>query len=231
MRPRLLDLFCGQGGAAMGYHRAGFDIVGVDLARSAALHYPFPFHRGDALAYLAEHGAEFDAIHGSPPCKVHTRLGGVREAPPAMLFDMPTHTDLVGATRQLLNAAGRPWIIENVEGAPMPDAITLCGTMFDLGAICADGVYRQLRRHRLFESSHPIHPPGPCAHVGHAVGVYGNGGGRAGWHLSGYLADRDEAAAALGTEWMTRRGASQAIPPAYTEWLGVQLLDAVPARG
>ena len=225
-RPRLLDLFCCQGGAAAGYDAAGFDVTGVDFRSMPR--YPYRFVRGDALAYVAEHGGEFDAIHASPPCQAHTALRSRIPVEGPQLFAMATHPDLVPATRAALTATGRPWIIENVPGAPLRDPVVLCGSMFGLDAVCGDGVVRQLRRHRLFEASFPIAPPGPCSHHGQPVGVYGEGGrqttgGR-------YKADTGEAVAALRVPWMDRRGVSQAIPPAYTEHLGRQLSAAVAAR-
>jgi site-specific DNA-cytosine methylase len=107
-RPRLLDLFSGAGGAAMGYHRAGFDVVGVDLNPKVGKHYPFEFHQGDALEYLAEHGAEFDAIHASPPCQAYSVTASCTP---------PNYPRLIAAARALLTEAGTPWVIENVEGA------------------------------------------------------------------------------------------------------------------
>ena len=103
---RLLDLFSGAGGAAMGYHRAGFDVVGVD--KEPMKRYPFEFHQGDALEYLAEHGHEFDAIHASPPCQAYCSLKSMPNA--------KKHPELVEPTRALLKASGKPWVIENVIG-------------------------------------------------------------------------------------------------------------------
>jgi DNA (cytosine-5)-methyltransferase 1 len=215
VRPRLLDLFCCEGGAGMGYHLAGFDVVGVDLAPQPR--YPFEFVQGDALAYLEQHGREFDAVHASPPCQAYSAL--------AVLSDLE-HPALVPVTRAGLVAVGRPWIMENVPGAPMPAAVMLCGSMFGLGADCEDG-YHQLRRHRLFEH-HPdvdAWPPYTCQHVGQPIGVYGGGGGA---RSNGrYQARRTEAATALGTPWMTKHGMTQAIPPAYTQHLGAALLAAL----
>ena len=207
----------------MGYHRAGFDVFGVDLRRN--LQNPFPYFVGDALAYLDSHGQEFDAVHASPPCQAHSILKNRhRDDFDSMLFPMTAHPDLVPATRAALIAAGLPYIIENVPGAPLLDPVILCGSMFGLGAVCEDG-WRQLKRHRLFESNVPLIPPGPCVHVGDTVGVYGNGGGGLRAATRGYKATQQEGNAALGTGWMSVYGMSQAIPPAYTEWLGAQLLD------
>lgn len=131
-KPRLLDLFCGAGGAAMGYHRAGFEVVGVDLKPQK--HYPFEFHQADALEFLAEHGREFDVIHASPPCQAHTSLKNLHDK------DYP---ELIEPTRRLLEKTGLPYIIENVVGAPLRNPILLCGSSFGL----------RVRRHRLFESN------------------------------------------------------------------------------
>jgi DNA (cytosine-5)-methyltransferase 1 len=221
MRPRLLDLFCGAGGAAMGYHRAGFDVTGVDIALQPR--YPFAFVQADALDYLGAHGAEFDAIHASPPCQLHSaahRIGNGR----------PEHHDCLMQTFRLLEALRQPWIVENVPGAPMPHAIILCGTQFGL----------RLRRHRLFTSNTLLFEPGaPCKHrpgdytiFGQAVQLCGSRGpdyrdasGRA--HYRQLRRFLGEGQRAMGIDWMTRAELSQAIPPAYTEYLGRQLLRAL----
>jgi len=213
-RPRLLDLFCGQGGAAMGYHRAGFDVVGVDI--NLQPNYPFEFHQGDALDYLLAYGDEFDAIHTSPPCQGYSALRSLHTG---------KHPMLVGAVRLLLQETGVPWVIENVPGAPLIDPVVLCGSHFDLGTTCRDGIYRQLRRHRLFESSERLSVVRSCCHAGQPVGVYGHGGG--GQMTRGYKGDKADSLAAMGTPWMDRRGVSQSIPPAYTEHVGRQLIAAM----
>lgn len=218
-RPRLLDLFCG-GGAAMGYHRAGFDVVGVDLTPQRE--YPFDFHLANALTFDLD---GFDAVHASPPCKFATvaRHGGRRQQP---LFD--PHDDLLTPTlnrfRNELN--GIPWVIENVPGAPMPDPIVLCGSMFPETFT--------IRRHRLFISNVTIPAP-PCQHAkqGPIVGVYGSGGAdsnRANRPGSGggtKVAGAD-AAKALGIDWTVDQSRlAQAIPPAYTEHIGKALREAI----
>ena len=159
-RPRILDLFSGAGGAGMGYSRAGFDVVGVDIAFQK--NYPFTFHQGDALEFCREHGHEFDAIHASPPCQAFTAL---RTMPNAK-----EHKDLLTPTRELLQEMGLPYVIENVPGAPMHNYVMLCGSMFGLG--CADA---ELRRHRHFETwPFSVLTP-PCAHgwKQRVIGVYG----------------------------------------------------------
>lgn len=213
-RPRLLDAFCGEGGASVGYHRAGFDVVGVDLSAKALRRYPFPSVRADAVWFIREHGHEFDIVAGSPPCKAHNDLQRQWKR---------DHPNLIPPTRAAMISTGRPWVIENVEGAPLIEPLVLCGAAFLLGAICADGVGRHLRRHRLFESNVPLMGGGCACPAGQSLGIYGTGGG--GQMTRGYKADRAEAAEALGVDWMTRAGLSQAIPPAYTEFLGAQLLD------
>lgn len=223
-RPRLLDLFCGAGGAGVGYSRAGFDVVGVDLV--AQPHYPFEFWLWDALLYLKQWDGSlrFDAIHASPPCP---RYSVLRHANVTKGSD---HPDLVDATRELLEATGLPWVMENVPGAPMTPQIVLCGSMFGLGS-----GERQLRRHRLFESNVMLMQP-QCQHKGEAIGVYGGGptgrytfenGIRKGLkgRRGGYQGRVDERREAMGIDWMTSKELNNAIPPAYTEFIGKQLIQ------
>lgn len=217
MTYRLLDIYSGAGGAARGYQMAGFHVTGVD-------HRPQPryagdaFIQGDALDYCREHGHEYDVIHASPPCQAHTSLRALHPG--------QNHPDLIEETREALIAFGRPWVIENVIGAPIT-GIVLCGSMFGLGAGCRDGTFHQLRRHRLFESSQFLLAP-RCAHVGRPVGVYGNGGGTAGQAnlpgVNGFTGNARERREAMGIGWMSRYELSQAIPPAYTNYIGQQLL-------
>ncbi len=224
-RPRLLDLFCGAGGAAMGYHRAGFDVVGVDIKPQP--HYPFAFVQKDALVYLHDPWAwadEFDAIHASPPCQAYSVL---RRANPDAEYP-----NLIEPTRELLEATELPYVIENVPGAPTRHLIVLCGSMFGLGA---NG--RQLRRHRNFELSFPMMSP-PCQHQGEAIGVYGGGptgrytfenGAKKDYYnrRGGYQGTIAEKREAMGIDWMNAAEINQAIPPAYTEFIGRQLLSHV----
>lgn len=204
--PRILDLFCCAGGAGMGYHRAGFDVVGVDLEPQP--HYPFPFHQGDALEYLQAHGHEFDAIHASPPCQAYTK---------ARKLQGNTHPELIIPTREALQRLGIPWIVENVPGSPLINPVILCGTMFGL----------RTYRHRLFESSFPITAPNHPAHTakqtkmgrppkdGEFLQMVGN--------FSGVPLARE----IMGTPWMTQYEMAQAIPPAYTTFIGWQLRAAL----
>jgi DNA (cytosine-5)-methyltransferase 1 len=186
----------------MGYHRAGFEIVGVDIEPQPR--YPFTFVRADALAYAREHGSRFDAIHASPPCQRYTTGGRVK--------DRENRPDLVGATRLALMEIGRPWIIENVPGAPLFRTTILCGSMFGL----------QVRRHRLFETSFDIPEPPPCDHKGQGpiVGVYGRPHGQAGAWPGMLPSTLETWSKAMGIDWMDADGLSQAIPPAYTQWIG-----------
>ena len=211
-RPVLLDLFCGAGGAAMGYYRAGFRVVGVDMQPQPR--YPFEFHQADALTFPLD---GFDVIHASPPCQAHSRIS-------QNLGYASRHADLLPQTRARLMSSCAPWIMENVSGAPMPAAMVLCGSMFGLG-IPELGWYVQ--RHRQFESSHILFTRAACHHVGLAISVVGNGTPK-------YLRDRigrtftaAEARRLLDIDWMSRAELSQAIPPAYTEWIGRQLLAAL----
>lgn len=210
-RPKLLDLYCCAGGAAMGYHRAGFDIVGVDIAPQPD--YPFEFHQGDAIEFLKKHGHEFDAAHGSPPCQASCTLTkGTNKG--------REYQQLIPATRDAFEASGLPYVIENVQGADVRRDLTLCGEMFGLGVI----------RHRYFELGGwtmpaPEHKP----HRGRVAGwrhgkfydgpyfaVYGNGGGK------GTVEQWQQA---MGIDWTTdRKTLAEAIPPAYTEHIGRQLL-------
>jgi DNA (cytosine-5)-methyltransferase 1 len=221
-RPLLLDLFCGAGGCAVGYHRAGFDVVGVD--HKPMPRYPFEFIQGDALEYLAEHGSEYDAIHASPPCQRYSV--GTKSIPGRS----ESHPDLVPQTRELLEAVGKPWVIENVVGAPLRFPLKLCGSMFGL----------LVERHRLFESSELLLSPGRCRHhlfVGNYPCGRSSGTARAGErskvvHVYGQGCSRGDRGLwqrAMGINWMTMREMAQAIPPVYTEWIGKQLIRTLEA--
>jgi DNA (cytosine-5)-methyltransferase 1 len=219
-RPRLLDLFCGGGGAGAGYAAAGFDVVGVDL--SPQPRYPFEFVQADALEYLAAEGASFDAVHASPPCQRYSSLTRRHGA-----GAVAGHPDLVAPTRELLELVGRPWVIENVPGAPLRSPVLLCGSMFGLAGTVA-GERRQLRRHRLFESPVFLYPPGPCSHDGgRTIGVYGHPGGKSKRDRVRF-GGSDSWREAMGIDWLRVPELAEAIPPAYTEWLGRLLLGVLP---
>jgi DNA (cytosine-5)-methyltransferase 1 len=205
---RLLDLFCCAGGAAVGYHRAGFDVVGRDIMPQP--NYPYPFHQADALevlgAIVRRGYAHVDVIHASPPCQAHSDLQRQSKR---------EYEDFIPRVRDLLLQWGGPYVIENVEGAPLENPIVLCGTMFP-------GL--RVIRHRLFETNFPKHPlvfthDKRKAHYGKLNQdesfVQVTGGGNA------TIANK---AAAMGIDWMTGRELNEAIPPAYTEWIGGQLM-------
>ncbi len=210
---RLLDLFCCAGGCSVGYHRAGFaEIVGVDNRPQPR--YPFEFVQADALEYVAEHGHKFDAIHASPPCQRYSIGRHIHNSG-------RNHPDLVEPSRKLLIASVKPWVIENVMGSPLRDPAMLCGRMFGLRVL----------RHRLFEASfllmtpsHPRHPRGNLtnANQGYSTGEHGY------VCVAGNNFVRTAGAKAMGIDWMkTRYELAQAIPPAYTEYIGRQLIDVL----
>lgn len=219
MKPRLLDLFCGAGGAAVGYHRAGFVVVGVDIKPQP--NYPFEFWQQNALEFLRyarkwDDGHEteagfFDAIHASPPCQGYTTMRNRHGSSSPLL---------ISETRQLLVATGLPYVIENVLGARrhMVDPYVLSGKMFGLG----------VHRPRLFETNWPWLQPPPAGAHRDPVAVYGKNDQRRLWTRrdgsSLHAATLEEASVAMGIDWMTWDELREAIPPAYTELIGHQLL-------
>ena len=220
-RPRLLDLFCGAGGASMGYHRAGFDVVGVDIEPHPD--YPFGLIVADALEAVGDHAflSMFDAVAASPPCHRYVQWQNLNAKRYGRRVD---HPDLIPPTRAALIASGLPFVIENVVGSPLRSPVTLCGSMFGLG----------VRRHRLFESSEFLWGSLPCRHTGDEIAVYGKLDGRRVWTRvdgSEVRAARtlEQAQAAMGIDWMDWADLREAIPPAYTEYLGAQLIDALRA--
>jgi DNA (cytosine-5)-methyltransferase 1 len=198
----VLDAFCCAGGATRGYQLAGFHVTGVDIAPQPR-YCGDAFHQGDAVAFIREHGHRFDFIHASPPCQAYTLCQRIQGN---------IHPDLVDATREALQATGRPWVIENVPGAPLRNPAVLCGPMFGL----------RTYRERLFECGggftftpplHPAHrwpvtkmgrPPLP----GHFL------------HIVGNFSGAELAHQIMGTPWMTRDEMREAIPPAYTRFIG-----------
>lgn len=214
-RPKLLDLYCGAGGAARGYQQAGFHVTGVDL-------HPQPNYAGDlfvqadAVEFVKEHGHEFDAIHASPPCQAGCTLtAGTNQG--------REYPQLIPQTREALDASGLPYVIENVPGAPVRRDLMLCGEMFGLAVI----------RHRYFElSGWTMLQPAHLKHRGRVAGmrhgewfegpyfaVYGEGGGK------GTVPQWQKA---MGMDWTdVRKEIAEAIPPAYTEYLGLMLMGAV----
>lgn len=196
----------------MGYYRAGFDVTGVDIKPQP--HYPFAFVQADALEYVAVHGHEYDVIHASPPCQAFVSL--------RWMWNAKAHADLVDPVRQKILATSKPFIIENVPGAPLQNTIYLCGTMFGLGTATVE-----LRRHRLFEMSHPPILRPMCAHglKSRVIGVYGGHGRDRRRTSNTQDFSVEQRRQAMGIDWMTGSELSQAIPPAYTEFIGRQLLD------
>lgn len=210
---RILDLFCGAGGAGMGYHRAGFEVTGVDIDPQPR--YPFTFVQADAMTYPLD---GFDAIHASPVCYRWSRM---RDCRPGMKDDQP---DLITPLRPRLIASGLPYVIENLRHAPLVNPVQLCGS----------GLGLRLQRHRRFECSFPAWGA-PCAHgqnpwnpaYDHATGrkrrrvpVIGE------WRIPELLQHQ-----AMGIDWMTLQELQEAIPPAYTEYIGAQLLEFIAAEG
>jgi DNA (cytosine-5)-methyltransferase 1 len=287
LKPRLLDLYCGAGGASMGYHLAGFDVEGVDIAKQP--HYPFVFHQADAVTFLRENAHRFDAFAASPPCQAHSVLRS--------LHKHKVYLDLIPETREALRATGKLYVIENVMGAPLRDAVMLCGTMFGLRTSCG----AELRRHRLFETNWFVGLMPRCQHYSGVISIHGDHprdrsirqyervtedgheryptisvigsharGGPSGPtpNSKGKLARRSltvtghtcvdnrgrgrtvsvtgstpqqnvernkiretfpvsAAREAMGIDWMVMKDLSQAIPPAYTEFLGRRLLEVL----
>jgi DNA (cytosine-5)-methyltransferase 1 len=213
VRPILLDLFCGAGGAAMGYHRAGFDVIGVDIHPQP--HYPFKFVEGNALltGQVLMRELRPAAIHASPPCQsfsAYRRRGaGVGDMAP----------NLIPQTRAILWATGLPHVIENVPGAPLDDPVTLCGSSFGL----------DVRRHRLFESNVPL-VGRACDHSWQAPRfpqATNRTNLRRTVEVGVYRIPLATQQAAMGIDWMPLKQLSQAIPPAYTEFIGAQLLQYI----
>jgi DNA (cytosine-5)-methyltransferase 1 len=211
VKPRLLDLFCGAGGCTKGYQRAGFYVVGVDN-RPQPHYCGDEFYQADAMTFPLE---GFDAIHASPPCQRYTKAAKIHNS-------ADRHPDLVEFMRFRLNAAGVPWVMENVIGAPLQQSIVLCGTMFGL----------KVFRHRLFESNLVLLAPPHSVHdgsTGASDGMSTRARGRNGYIcVAGHNYLVREGAEAMGIDWpMTGRELSNAIPPAYTFFIGKQLLAAL----
>lgn len=220
MKPRMLDLFCGAGGCSVGYHRAGFDVIGVDIAPHPE--YPYTLFIADALDFATDWltAGDYDAVHASPPCPRYST------ATPAANRDK--HPDLIAPIRHILQTWGGPYVIENVPGAPLDNPVTLCGSMFDLG----------VRRHRLFETNVPMLQP-ECDHATQPQvwGVYGDHGDAKpvtrpdGTSRGNKARNTTHAGEVMGIDWMTKwDDIADAIPPAYTEFLGAQILEHITER-
>ena len=208
---KLLDLFCGVGGASVGYHQAGFEVHGVDLKHGKR--YPFNYLRADVLDVLKDKDFinQFDVIHASPPCQTHSITKHLRNAQ----GKSTSKIDLIPETRAALIASGKPYIIENVPGSPLINPIQLCGSSFGL----------KVRRHRLFESNMPL-VGSKCNHKtqGRPIGVYGSlndeipKGGKTASTI-------DEARKAMDMDWAIWTELVEAIPPAFTKYLGGQIVN------
>lgn len=213
VKPRLLDLFCGAGGCARGYQEAGFYVVGVDIEPQP--HYcGDEFYQADALSFPL---AGFDMVHASPVCKGYTQFN---------LSPKEKHEKLIGQVKARLIASGLPYVIENVAGAKadLPAALWLCGTMFGL----------RVWRHRLFESSMLLFAPCPCNHTIPPISIHG--------HISEdhahitklvkgqrryRTATPQESHDAMGIDWMNRDELAEAVPPAFTQWIGQQFREVL----
>lgn len=208
MKFRAADLFCGAGGAAMGLHRAGFEVEGWDIRPQP--HYPFKFHLGDALAVDL---TGFDFVWASPPCQAYTVAKSIRKR---------AHPELIEPIRVKLKASGLHYIIENVPGAPLISPLVLCGSMFK-------GL--RVYRHRLFESDIFLWPPGAdCSHgytMPKSKGEYHTLDKQDFITCVGHNFQAKSGRVALGIDWMTRDEMAQAIPPAYSEFLGRQIIQCL----
>lgn len=207
---RILDTFCCQGGAARGLYEhfstvyEHVEITGVDLEPQPR--YPYRFIQGDAIAYITEHGADYDFIWASPPCQAYTIMLGTRET---------EHPELVLPTRRALAATGKPYIIENVPGAPLYKPVRLCGAMFGL----------RTYRHRLFECSFPVLAPKHPLHPVKTIALNDDMATKrrlwgAGWNVTvaGHCSV-EMATIAMQIDWMDQHGLAQAVPPAYSRYL------------
>jgi DNA (cytosine-5)-methyltransferase 1 len=217
VKPRLLDLYCAAGGMTKGYQQAGFYVVGVDIdpqpnycgdefIQTDAVEFAANLARMDAVGMLPSRYT-FDVIHASPPCQRYMRSGNV---------DHAKHPDLLGPTREALEATGLPYVIENVPGAPMRADLLLCGSMFGL----------EVRRHRWFEMNWPVPPWTPaCDHSRPITGVYGHPHGEGGAAAGMLPGDLETWSRAMGIDWMTAKEIALAIPPSYAEFIGARLLE------
>jgi len=226
---KILDLFCGEGGASLGYQRVGFEVVGVDNDKRRLKRYPFESYQADALVYLEKHGHEFDAIHASPPCT------GYSIATSALPDRLERYDRLIPAVRDLLEATGKPYVIENVFNArsEMKNPQMLCGRMFNLSAIDTDGTPLVMDRHRMFETNWLFTPP---LHEKHdtSLQVAGSYGGARrdkvearNVRKGGYVPAVEIQKELLGIDHMSEKGMWLSIPPVYAEYIGKQLKEEI----
>ena len=264
MRPKMIDGYCCEGGMWRGLTDAGWDVYGIDLFEDfSQTRYPGPSYEGDfilamtmllageKLPFTHKDGsvewlglADFQGAHASPPCQ-HASAG----TRSLRAKDGKEYVALIEPTRWLLQQTGLPWTIENVKGAALRNPITLCGSMWDMGAQDEDGLNLRLERHRLFESNVLLYPPRECVHNPNVwvAGVYGGSrrAKRAKGETLAEVAPRDRHAAKyernggyvprsrevqqqlLGIDWMTQKGMAQSVPPRYAEWVGTLLFEHI----
>lgn len=219
---RLLDLYCGAGGAGEGYRRAGFQVVGVDSKVRSCGYPPGVIIKADCLDVLADRKflRQFQLIHASPPCQTHTRAKHLRDAQ----GKGTSHVDLIGVTRDALQKAGVPFILENVPGAPLREDVLLCGSMFPELRVVDETGTRWLQRHRVFEMNGcKVWGGWPeCRHKSAGVRPLGVYASKADNIPSGGQTARTlaEGQALMGIDWMPWAALVEAIPPAYTHWIG-----------
>jgi len=201
---KILDMFCGAGGCSAGYAKAGFSVTGVDLYKQPR--YPFEFYQEDAIKFLLANYTKYDIVHASPPCQFYSKT---------KVLTKKNHVDLVLKTREALLSCGVPYIIENVVGAELIKPTLLCGTMFNLS----------LYRHRIFETSFPVTAPVHNVHIVPQVKMGRKPGPHEYIQVVGNFIGIDIAKEAMGISWMIGKELSQAIPPAYTEYIANQFIE------
>lgn len=204
MKYKLLDLFCGAGGCSAGYSKAGFDVTGVDI--NPMPNYPFKFIQADALEYLEEYGHLYDCFSASCPCQAYSKTQRIMQN---------DHPDLIEPTRKLLKSFNKPYIIENVPEAPLINPILLCGAMFGL----------RTYRHRLFESNIRLIQPEHPKHTAKTAKMGRKPKPGEFMHIVGNFSGADLAREIMQIDWMTRNELKESIPPAYTYYLGNQLME------
>ncbi len=205
---QVLDLFCGEGGAGEGYAQAGFHVTGVDIKEQSR--NPHKTIQDDALRFLKAHGRNYDLIHASPPCQSYSKAMRHLATPQPML---------IGALRELLQESERPWVIENVVGAPLANSSELFGAH---GVeLCGSGFGLRIYRHRIFETSFPLPSPPPCNHSRHAMNPHRSEGRERIYEEFGRGCPEKLWAKEMGVSWMSRHGAREAVPPVFTRWIAL----------